>query len=72
MKIGNGNNRILLTLDIMYNYRSIGVGIDVGTNKFKGTWCNTMKRPINGYIEATILFWTFGIEIEYVGLGNNK
>jgi hypothetical protein len=44
--------------DIMYKPRSFGFGIDIGSNTiYYGKWGNI-------YLEITILFWTFGVELD--------
>ena len=37
----------------------VGLGIDLGSNKFY------KHTAVNFFIEVTILFWTFGVEVEW-------
>jgi len=48
-----------LTYDVMYRPRVISFGIDFGNNSLiKG-------KMSNFFIEISILFWTFGIELNW-------
>lgn len=44
--------------DIMYKPHCIGLGIQLGTNSYKGG-----KRD-NLYLDVQLLYWTFGFEVK--------
>ena len=53
IKIITTNN---FTFDILYRKYMLGLGVDIGSNKF------IKSKPKNFFIEITVLFFTFGFE----------